>query len=151
MYDASTGALKSGYVSTSTPRFFAVKRWSMTPEAPGLNADNTEGKPGRPLANLAPGYAAKVRGIKSCRVRLEQATLDDSADPFSTAPAGAGFNIREGDYMKVFIWPDRDNSGNTALAHTAEVYVERVDYSGEVGGLQPVTIEGTSDGNYNFV
>lgn len=150
LYDA-TGAIDTASGYSSVPRYFAVKRWEFNPKNPTLDASNTEGKPGRPGASLAPGYQSRLKNLKSCDIRLEQAAYDDGADPFSTAPSGAGYNLREGKYVKVFVWPDRDDAPDTTKAHSAEGIITDMRYTGEVGGNQAVSISIESDGNYNLV
>jgi hypothetical protein len=132
-------------------KYLAVKKWSMKARAPTLNADNTEGKPGRAGGTLAPGFQSRLPNIRGCDVRLEQTTYDDSADPFSANPAGAGYSLREGAYAKVVIWPNRNDAPDTAKAHTVEnMQITEIEWAGEVGQSQPVTIVGESDGLYNF-
>jgi hypothetical protein len=121
--------------------YFAVKRWSIEPSCPLLNADNTEGKPGNSAAANARGFASRVKNIRSARIMLEQATFDDTDDPFA-----APYNLAEGVFVRLELYP-----AGAGVVHTIDsMCISKMTVAGEVGQLQPVTIEAESDGNYDF-
>ena len=137
-------------VQLYSPKYIGLGEWSIKPKAPGLDSSNTEGKPGRSGAAVAPGFQARTKNMKGADVRFVVRTFDDSADPFSSNPAGAGYSIREGAYAKIEIWPNRNDVPDTSKCHSCEFQVTEIEYAGQVGGLQPCTVVGESDGNYNF-
>lgn len=132
----------AGNGQTANWVYFACRRWSFSPEGPGLDFSNTEGKPGNPFLANARGFAATGKNLRRARGRVETATFDDTDDPFASP-----YNIREQVYIGLRIYP----AGSGVLHQFDTVYVERVTLEGEVGGSQPFSFEFISDGNYNFV
>lgn len=128
--------------------YLAVAEWSFDPEAPSLRADNTEGKPGNPVvAANAPGFASRVRNIKSAAVMLKQATYDEADSPM-VAP----YKLREATYVRVRIYPAGNSIvGGGPFHQIDQMYIHKITLAGRVGDLQPFTVMGESDGNYSFV
>lgn len=124
---------------------YAVKSWQIESETTPLDCSNTEGRPGNSAAanQSAYGFAATLAGLRRARMRFTNATYDDAF------PFGGPTAFTEGDYVnEIQIFPDRDNSSD--YHGFASMMVTKVTMEGEVDGLQPVTFEGVSDGQYTW-
>ena len=138
----------SSTTSLGTMVNYAVRRWVWDESSPGQDTTNSEGIPamGDDSTNspAAVGYAATARNIRRVRVTLEQATFDDQANQ---NPWASPLVITAGKYIRVEIYPDRSAS---TYHFVRTLYVERVNPSGDVNGLQPITLEGVSDGVFEY-
>lgn len=121
---------------------YGAKSWMVESETPPLRVDNTEGRAGHSLSVSTKGYAAIIPGIAAARVRISSATYDDTDNIFETP-----HSIRDGDWITLNIYPA--GRTGTVLAFAGFV-VTKVTLEGEVEGLQPITFEGHSDGEYTL-
>jgi hypothetical protein len=120
---------------------YAVRRWRIVETSPAQVIDNTEGKPGDPGGTAAPGKGSRLPGNRTVRVELEEATFDADADENIFAGPIA---VIAKNYLWVKIYP----YGREFDYHLIHFQVETIDHTGEAGGLQPITLSGTSDGDY---
>lgn len=125
---------------------FVCKRYRSENESPPLDNSNSEGRPGNPAATNqnARGYGTNVKNLRRSRLVLEQATRDDSENPFA-----APLSWKEGVYVNdLKIYP-----AGVATPAYVDTYnsllITKVTREGEVGGLQPLTFEMVSDGQYD--
>lgn len=129
---------------------YAMKSWSLESECTPLDCSNTEGRPGNPLAanQTARGFASTLVGLRRCRCTFRTATYD------TTFPFGGPATWREGMYLTdCFIYPNNNALTGAAIGAPftfQSVIVSKITVEGEVDGLQPVTIEGVSDGFFDF-
>ena len=141
-------AMRAGYEARISidDEFYACKSWMLEAEVPPLDCSNTEGRPGNFNAanQAARGFAARLFGMRSARFRIVSATYDDAF------PFGGATLFREGQYLdNIKIYPAYDDVPD--LSHSLEsVVLAKVTLEGEVNGLQPITIEGWSDGEYRW-
>ena len=139
-------AMRAGWearvIFDGTP--FAVKSWDMDSECTPLDASNTEGRPGNPLAanQAAKQFAATLAGLRRCRMSFRTATYDD------TFPFGGPATFREGDFVtNVTVLPFAATVTPFAFE---SMMVTKVRIEGEIDGLQPVSLEGVSDGEFDW-
>lgn len=118
---------------------YHVKKWSIKFKRPRLDVSNTEGMAGNSLQpdTLSPGYAAGVRGLYAAEVTLEEATFDADLNMFLTP-----ISMQADDYTSIKIYPVRGGDYH----YFPSLLIEEISHEGEVGGLQPVTFTGSSDG-----
>ena len=141
-------AMRAGYEARIEihNEWYACQRWSLEAEVPPLDCNNTEGRPGNSRAanQEARGFAARLFGLRSARLRIVSATYDDEY------PFGGATLFREGQYLNnVHIYPAFGERPD--LYHGLQsVVLAKVTLEGEVNGLQPITIEGWSDGEYSW-
>ena len=125
---------------------FVAKRYRSENESPQLDNSNSEGRPGNPAATNqnARGYATAVKNLRRARLTLEQATRDDNENPFA-----APLSWREGIYVdSLTIFPAGVTSPLYKDTYNS-LLITKVTKEGEVGGLQPLTFEFASDGQYD--
>jgi len=122
--------------------FYAVKTWRFETAVPDLDVSNTEGVAGNGLvAAPAIGYSGALPGLAKGTFTLASATFDDDNNPFAVP-----LLLRAGIYLAVQIFPARA----TGVSHLLpNCLIMRVTHEGDVTGLSPVTIEGTTDGAYS--
>jgi|SRR5262245_16072371 len=151
-------AMRAGWefqvtITPSSATFNLVcKTYRSERSAPTLDGSNSEGRPGNinaPTQN-ARGYAARVKNLRSARLVLGGATIDDFENPF-IGTGNSPLNWKEGDYVTNFaIHPAGVGVGNpNAVERYDSLQIIKITRSGEVGGLQPFDIEFESDGKYS--
>lgn len=128
---------------------YSVAEFSADQQSEGLDATNSEGHPGSELNPLpaAAGrnpvqpwglFQSRVAGPIVTRVMLKNASFDPARNPFR-----APLLMRAGLYYSVLVWP------NTAIGnifHGFILLVTSIKHESTVKGLQPITIEGETDG-----
>ena len=145
--------------------WFAVKTWSVSDEAEGLDTTNSEGYRGgtsagasaagsgaqnsqaepAALVGVGPaGFQSRTPGPAVCRIELGTATMMFSRNnPFLTP-----FAFTSQKYYEVRIYPNRGSLGRAHRFPFALLTSCR--HEGDVSQLQPVTLSLESDGDYGI-
>lgn len=123
---------------------YSVAEYSCDDEAPENDVSNSEGETGSGLgAGSNPEFKSVVASQRQMRVMLRSATYDPDSNPFAAPLA-----IETGMYLTdVSIFPAGLSESPIAIP---VLYVRRASIGGPVSGVQPVTIEGVSDGSYTW-
>jgi hypothetical protein len=122
--------------------FYAVARIEVGGRCPPDVVSNTEGVPGNPLAAIARGFSAIIGDLAEGTMRLVSATFDDANNPYA-----APFDVDIGEYVSIIAFP----SGAGFGYNYGNCLVLSYSHSGQVPGLQPLTIEVQTDGLFDFV
>lgn len=122
---------------------YSVRRWEISGEAPELPVPNTEGFAGHLLGVDGEGFMASLTGLRSLKLTLEECTYSTTRNIFGTPQT-----INEGNFISVKFFPAGRAGGKQITLSGLKVTRKRL--SGEADGLQPVTIEASSDGVYTF-
>lgn len=121
---------------------YSVKQFSITATATALDVSNTEGIPGGATSTGGVGYASKIPGLMSATFRFVSATYNEDDNIFGTP-----ITVRIGEYHQFDVLPNK--TGSKTFRITSGL-VTSVSLDGDVEGVQPVTLEGVSDGYFDF-
>jgi hypothetical protein len=110
-----------------------ARRFSFKPAVPELDVTDSESPSNAALDFV---YAETLYGVGKVTWSIEQATFDPDDNPFASP-----LSLLVGTYHDFEIEP-RDS----AERHTFKGLILGNTHDGEVTGLQPITIEGVSDG-----
>jgi hypothetical protein len=120
---------------------FSVQEFTFDDVCPLDDVSNTNGVTGNPAYGPSPGFASKLPDIKNGRVSLRMATFDDAENPF----AAGGLNIGAGSFVPILAYP----AGLTGVKWTmSNVAIAQMSNSGHVPGVQPISLQGETDGLY---
>lgn len=112
-----------------------------TTEASVANSEGIIGKTGG-AADSTASFDAHVRTLRRARITIRFATFNDSADLFA-----APLSLKEGDHHAMSVSHLRNNTKKWTFP---SVLITKVTQEGEIDGLQPLTIEGITDGAYSY-
>lgn len=104
------------------------------------DVSNSEGYTGQSGITAHVGYSSVISGLRSARANFRGATFADDENPF-TAP----WNAIPGEYatLRVYLW------GLTGVSwYFPSFLIVGTSWNAQVRGLQPVSVNGQSDGLY---
>jgi len=121
---------------------YTVSEYRIDDETPALETTNSEAVRGDGSVDpVGAGYATNTSGVSQAKVMLKTATFDDTNDIFAAPLSIASANV-----VAVLIYPDGRAAG---LPHSFPMLrLTKVTPEGQSNGLQPITIEGVTDGSY---
>jgi hypothetical protein len=123
---------------------YTVSEYRIDDETPALETTNSEAVLGDGTVDpVGGGYQTNVSGVSQAKVMLKTATFDDTDDVFA-----APLSLASAIVVAVSIFPDGRTAG---LPHTfPNLRITKVTPEGQINGLQPITIEGVTDGSYSL-
>lgn len=104
----------------------------------GADVSNTEGYTGQVGITAHTGYASVIGGLRSARVSFRNATFADDENPFA---APYGMQVSEYVTLRVYLF-----SLTSVSWYFPSFFIAGTSWNGQVRGLQPVSINGQSDG-----
>jgi hypothetical protein len=119
---------------------YTVSEWSFDDNCPALDTTNSEGVDGSGAPNVV-AFATNTSGVAQATIMLKTATFDDTDDIF--APP---LILRSGLVVRILIYLDGRAAANPHVF--PRVRITNVKDEGQTTGLQPITLEGVTDGVY---
>lgn len=120
---------------------YTVSEWRVDVEAPALETTNSEAVNGAGAPDTM-GFKTSVSGVSVAKIMLKTATFDDTDDIFAAPLA-----LREAMVVSVRIFHDT----RLGTAHVfPRVRITKLTVEGQSSGLQPITLEGETDGGFTL-
>src|SRR4051812_17768639 len=116
--------------------------WSFNDTAPALDTTNGEGVTGSGSVG-SPGFEGNVPGHRKGTLRVKNATFDTNNSEFESP-----LSLKSGDVVEALIYPDRDDE---FFHNFPAVRLTSVQGEGRIKDLQPISFEGSTDGEYYLI